>query len=94
MKLNEALQEIAMVCTYPSCDKNCEVLCEAIKVIERELKRLAKVEELLDLYRLQQEFKERYNTEVRILDKQETLDAIREIAEEIYEKEKELEELK
>ena len=56
--------------------------------------RAKKVEELLDLYRLQQEFKERYNTQIRLLDKQETLDDIREIAEEIYLKEKELEELK
>lgn len=53
--------------------------------------RAKKVEELLDLYRLQHEFKERYNTSVRLLDQQECLDTIREIAEEIYLKEKELE---
>jgi len=52
------------------------------------LLRAKKVEELLDLYRLQQEFKERYNTQVRVLDRQETLDDIREITEEIYLKEK------
>jgi len=64
------------------------------KLIKQALERAKKVEELLDLYRLQQEFKERYNTQVRLLDRQETLDSIREIAEEIYLKEKELEELK
>ena len=47
---------------------------------EAKEERAKKVEELLDLYRLQQEFKERYNTQVRLLDRQETLDDIREIA--------------
>ena len=64
------------------------------KLIIKSLERAKKVEELLDLYRLQQEFKERYNTQVRVLDRQETLDTLREIAEEIYLKEKELEEMK
>lgn len=63
---------------------------EIIKALER----VKKVEELLDLYRLQQEFKERYNTQVRLLDRQVTLYDIREIAEEIYLKENELEEPK
>jgi formaldehyde-activating enzyme involved in methanogenesis len=67
---------------------------ELTQTIQTALERLPKVEELLDLYQLQNEFKERYNTEVRILHKQKTLNCIREIAEEIYLKEKELEELK
>lgn len=57
------------------------------------LKRAKKEHELLDLYRLQQEFKERYQTEVRILHRQKILDTIRELSEEIYLKEKELEEM-
>ena len=56
--------------------------------------RAEEVEILLDLYRLLLEFKERYNTLVRVLDRQECLENIREISEEIYLKEKELEELK
>lgn len=71
-----------------------EVYFGAMPTVVKALER-AKIEhELLDLYRLQQEFKERYNTSVRLLDQQECLDTIREIAEEIYLKEKELEELK
>jgi len=62
-------------------------------IIKKALERAKKVEELLDLYRLQQEFKERYNTQDGVLDRQETLDTLREITEEIYLKEKELEEL-
>ena len=69
-------------------------IIDKLKGIKQSLERAKKVEELLDLYRLQEEFKERYNTQVRILDKQDTLDTLREIAEEIYLKEKELEELK
>ena len=65
-----------------------------LTTLDKALERAKKVEELLDLYRLQQEFKERYNTQVRVLDRQETLDTLREIAEEIYLKEKELEEMK
>lgn len=49
-----------------------------------------KEHELLDLYRLLIEFKERYNTDVRLLDKQDALDNIREITDEIYELESEL----
>lgn len=49
-----------------------------------------KEHELLDLYRLLIEFKERYNTAVRLLDKQDVLDNIREITDEIYELEREL----
>ena len=71
-----------------------KIINQAIDEFEAKSDRLKKVEVLLDLYRLQQEFKERYNTQVRVLDRQETLDSIREIAEEIYLKEKELEELK
>ena len=72
-----------------------EGLPHSIKIpLRHVLKRAKKVEELLDLYQLQQEFKERYNTQVRVLDRQETLDNIREITEEIYLKEKELEEMK
>jgi hypothetical protein len=78
-------------------DKELEIiesLPHTIKVpLRRALKRAKKVEELLDLYRLQQEFKERYITEVRPLDRQKTLDDIREITEEIYLKEEELEEM-
>lgn len=58
------------------------------------LKRAKKVEELLDLYRLLLEFKERYNTSVRLLDQMKCLDNIRDISEEIYLREEELEERK
>jgi long-subunit acyl-CoA synthetase (AMP-forming) len=82
---DEAKQELIEIETY---------LEHSLDHIAKALERAKKVEELLDLYRLQQEFKERYNTQVRLLDRQETLDDIREIAEEIYRKEKELEALK
>lgn len=67
-------------------------IVDKLKSVKQALKRAKKVEELLVLYQLQQEFKERYNTQVRVLDRQKTIDVIREIAEEIYLKEKELEE--
>ena len=67
---------------------------DEIKIFDNFFERAKKVEELLDLYRLLQEFKERYNTEIRPLDRQKILDDIREIAEIIYIKEEELEEMK
>ena len=67
---------------------------DSIDEINKALETAKKEHELLDLYRLQQEFKERYNTQVRVLDRQKTLNDIREIAEEIYLKEKEIEEMK
>jgi len=107
MKPNEALKEIKQAIakhlhkqTGVSVEKHFQYLQydtaiitieQAINELETKSKRLEKVEELLDLYRLQQEFKERYNTAVRLLDQQEILDTLREIAEEIYLKEKELE---
>lgn len=88
-KVEEELEE------YKISDKSKEDSSILYYNLYKEAKRkLKKVEELLDLYRLQQEFKERYNTSVRLLDQQEYLDNIREIAEEIYLKEKELEEMK
>lgn len=65
---------------------------EKEKIIKA-LKR-AKIEhELLDLYRLQQEFQERYNTEERLIQKMHCLEELNEIRDELYNKEKELEEL-
>lgn len=60
-----------------------EIVLSAIETAKKE-------HELLDLYRLLIEFKERYNTDVRLLDKQDALDNIREITDEIYELESEL----
>jgi len=68
-------------------------MLEAIIDLENYKKLLLQQEkknELLDLYRLLNEFKERYNIEGKILDKQKTLDTIREITEEIHLKEIEL----
>jgi len=88
MNYDEALKDLESLVS---------ITCDGEKLLSRTksaLETAEKEHELLDLYRLQQEFKERYNTQVRLLDRQETLDSIREIAEEIYLKEKELEELK
>jgi hypothetical protein len=56
--------------------------------------RLAKVEELLKLYRLEKELKEKYHTIGSLYVMQHVLDELREIAEEICIKENELEEMK
>lgn len=53
-----------------------------------------KEHELLGLYRLQQEFQEKYNTEERLIQKMRCLDELREIKEELDALEKEIEEMK
>lgn len=58
------------------------------------LKKQQKVEELLELYRLEKEAKEKYHTSGSLYVMQHVLDELREIAEEINLKEKELEGLK
>ena len=63
-------------------------------VVFKALTRAKKVEGLLDLYRLQQEYRKRHTAELRSWRRQQILDSIEEIAEEIYLKEKELEEQK
>ncbi len=63
---------------------------DSIDEINTALETAKKEHELLDLYQLLIEFKERYNTAVRLLDKQDALDNIREITNEIYELEREL----
>ena len=52
-----------------------------------------KEHELLGLYRLQQEFQEKYNTEERLIQKMRCLDELREIKEELDALEKEIEEM-
>lgn len=92
-------EEVKVIIKKVRSKKYCNI-AELNKIIdyvtqqEKKDERAKKVGELLDLYRLQQEFKERYITEVRPLDRQKTLDDIREITEEIYLKEEELEEMK
>lgn len=63
-------------------------------IIVKALKRAKKVEELLGLYRLEKETKEKYHTSGSLYVMQHVLDELREIAEEINLKEKELEEMK
>ena len=79
---------------------------ELLDIIEREhgfespsirlaLERAKKVEELLGLYRIKDMFSETYiSRDFSILRGQEVIDTLRSIREEIYLKEKELEELK
>ena len=65
-------------------------------ITQQELKekRAKKVEELLGLYRLEKELKEKYHTSGSLYIMQHVLDELRDIAEEINLKEKELEEMK
>ena len=63
-------------------------------IVKRYMKQQAKVEELLALYRLEKEAKEKYHTSGSLYIMQHVLDELREISEEINLKEEELEELK
>ena len=67
---------------------------QTVVAIIKALERAKKVEELLGLYRLEKEAKEKYHTSGSLYVMQHVLDELREIAEEIYLKEKELEEIK
>lgn len=63
---------------------------KAFDDIEQYITEQEKKDTLLDLYRLYNEFLERYYTQDRLLDRQRDLDMLREIREEIYALEEEL----
>jgi len=69
------------------CNKLYEELLAYINKVE-------KITELLGLYRLEKELKEKYHTSGSLYIMQHVLDEIRDVAEEIYLKEKELGEMK
>ena len=81
----EAKQELIEIETY---------LEHSLDHIAKALERAKKVEELLGLYRLEKELKEKYHTSGSLYIMQHVLDELRDIAEEINLKEKELEEMK
>ena len=74
--------------TFTNDIQNYIAQCEAKE------QRAKKVEELLGLYRLEKELKEKYHTSGSLYIMQHVLDELRDIAEEINLKEEELEEMK
>jgi len=104
MQGTEAVDESNILEKLTECFENGKVMAfqkgefekviKALETAQKEHERLEKVEQVWNLYRLQQEYKERYTMEVRLKRRKEILDSIREIAEEIYLNEEELEEQK
>ena len=73
-------------------DTEQEALQELAEALGALAFRVNKKDELLGLYRLQQEFQEKYSTEERLIQKMRCLDELREIKEELDALEKELKE--